>query len=124
MLTLDGWTTLSPVPRSHLMTDPKSRKVIVLENPLLPTRFKEMIARRLFEDFQVRCRLLEAGVLSSCKAESEALTRRVTLARDQVPSISFFPPQLLALLATGRTTGLVVDVGHLETVILPVGPSF
>lgn len=38
----------------HLMTDPKSRKVIVLENPLLPTRIKEMIARCLFEDLQVR----------------------------------------------------------------------
>lgn len=41
---------------SHLMTDPKSRKVIVLENPLMPTRIKEMIARRLFEDFRVRRR--------------------------------------------------------------------
>jgi actin-related protein 10 len=36
------------------MTDPKSRKVIVIENPLLPTRIKEMIARALFEDLQVR----------------------------------------------------------------------
>lgn len=37
-----------------------------------------------------------------------------------MPSISFIPPQLLALLAIGRTTGLVVDVGYLETVVLPV----
>ncbi|KAL7415659.1 actin-domain-containing protein [Mrakia frigida] len=73
----------------HLMTDPKSRKVIVLENPLLPTRIKEMLARCLFEDLQV-------------------------------PSISFIPPHLLALLAIGRTTGLVVDVGYLETVVLPI----
>lgn len=36
------------------MTDPKSRKVIVVENPLLPTRIKEIVARRLFEDLQVR----------------------------------------------------------------------
>lgn len=38
---------------SHLMTDPKSRKVIVVENPLLSTRVKEMIARVLFGNLQV-----------------------------------------------------------------------
>jgi len=27
---------------------------------------------------------------------------------------------MLALLTTGRTTGLVIDVGHLETTVLPV----
>lgn len=35
------------------MTDPKSRKLIVVENPLLPIRVKEMMARCLFEDLQV-----------------------------------------------------------------------
>lgn len=38
----------------------------------------------------------------------------------QVPSISFVPTHLMALLTTGLTTGLVIDVGHLETSILPV----
>lgn len=36
------------------MCDPKSRKVIILENPLLPLRVKEMIARVLFDNLQVR----------------------------------------------------------------------
>ena len=36
------------------MIDPKTRKVIVLENPLLPNRVKEMIARVLFDNLQVR----------------------------------------------------------------------
>jgi actin-related protein 10 len=38
----------------------------------------------------------------------------------QVPSISFVPIHLMALLTTGLTTGLVVDVGNLETSVLPV----
>lgn len=36
------------------MIDPKTRKVIVLENPLLPNRVKEMIAHVLFDNLQVR----------------------------------------------------------------------
>lgn len=39
----------------------------------------------------------------------------------QVPSISFASSHLLALLAAGRITGLVVDCGHLESIALPVG---
>ncbi|GAA6061795.1 hypothetical protein JCM10212_004851 [Sporobolomyces blumeae] len=73
----------------HLMTDPKTRKVLVLENPLLPTRVKEMIARILFDNLQV-------------------------------PSVSFASTPLLSLMTTGSVTGLVVDVGHLETTVLPV----
>jgi len=38
----------------HLMSDPKARKVIVIENPLLPTRLKEVIAEVLFDNLQVR----------------------------------------------------------------------
>lgn len=38
----------------------------------------------------------------------------------QVPSISFVPIHLMALLTTGLTTGLVIDVGNLETTVLPV----
>lgn len=38
----------------------------------------------------------------------------------QVPSISFVPIHLMALLTTGLTTGLVIDVGNLETSVLPV----
>ncbi|WWC93024.1 uncharacterized protein L201_007988 [Kwoniella dendrophila CBS 6074] len=38
----------------------------------------------------------------------------------QVPSVSFTPSSLLALAACGRITGLVVDVGWLETTVTPV----
>ncbi|KAK8849491.1 hypothetical protein IAR55_004825 [Kwoniella newhampshirensis] len=73
----------------HLMTDPKSRKVIVVENTFLPTYVKEHIARALFENLKV-------------------------------PSISFTPSSVLSLAACGRITGLVVDVGWLETSVTPV----
>ncbi|KPV73935.1 uncharacterized protein RHOBADRAFT_45227 [Rhodotorula graminis WP1] len=72
-----------------LMIDPKTRKVIVLENPLLPNRVKEMIARVLFDNLQV-------------------------------PSMGFACSPLLALMAAGAVSGLVVDVGHLETTVLPI----
>ncbi|KAI7904381.1 actin family [Cokeromyces recurvatus] len=75
-----------------LLTDPKSRKVIICESPLTPVVLKQIIARLLFEHFQVH-------------------------------SISFVPIHLMALLTTGLTTGLIIDVGHLETTILPIYAS-
>lgn len=72
-----------------LLTDPKSRKVIICESPLAPVVLKQMIAKLLFDYFQV-------------------------------PSISFVPIHLMALLTTGITTGLIIDVGNLETSVLPV----
>ncbi|KAF9427042.1 hypothetical protein BGZ94_005570 [Podila epigama] len=41
----------------------------------------------------------------------------------QVPSVSFTPSHLLALLTTGTATGLVIDCGHLETSVLPIYAS-
>jgi actin-related protein 10 len=38
---------------SSLLTDPKSRRVIVVEHPLLPLHVKDMIARILFTNLQV-----------------------------------------------------------------------
>lgn len=37
-------------PLSSLLADPKARKVIVVEHPLLSLHIKEMIARILFEN--------------------------------------------------------------------------
>jgi len=36
------------------MTDPKSRKVIIVEHPLLPLRVKDLMARILFDNLNVR----------------------------------------------------------------------
>ncbi|CAI2163264.1 6545_t:CDS:2 [Funneliformis geosporum] len=72
----------------YLLTDPKQRKVVLCESPMLPLKLKQLIAKVLFENLQV-------------------------------PSISFAPSHMLALLTTGCTTGLVIDVGHLETTVLP-----
>ncbi|KAI0749669.1 actin family [Daedaleopsis nitida] len=80
---------LRSVFHNSLLTDPKSRKVILVEHPLLPLHIKEIIARILFNNLQV-------------------------------PSISFASSHLLALLAAGRVTGLVLDCGHLESSVLPI----
>lgn len=37
-----------------LLTDPKSRKVIIVEHPFLPLYIKDMIAGVLFDNLQVR----------------------------------------------------------------------
>lgn len=63
--------------------------MIICESPLAPVILKQMIAKLLFDYFQV-------------------------------PSISFVPTHLMALLTTGITTGLIIDVGNLETSVLPV----
>lgn len=73
----------------HLMVDPKQRKVLVVENPLLPNSIKELICKVLFNNLQV-------------------------------PSVSFVPAPLLSMLAVGRITGLVLEVGYLETTLVPV----
>ncbi|CDU22934.1 uncharacterized protein SPSC_01564 [Sporisorium scitamineum] len=73
----------------HLMVDPKQRKVLVVENPMLPNSIKEMICTVLFNNLQV-------------------------------PSVSFVPAPLLSLLAVGRITGLILEVGYLEATLMPV----
>ncbi|QRV75035.1 actin [Ceratobasidium sp. AG-Ba] len=77
---------------NKLLVDPKARKVIIVEHPLLPLCVKNMFAKVLFQNLQA-------------------------------PSLSFAPSHVLALLAAGRVTGLVLDCGHLETTVLPVFSS-
>ncbi|KAJ7261803.1 fungal-specific actin related protein [Mycena haematopus] len=46
-------TCLRSVFHNSLLTDPKARKVILVEHPLLPLYIKDMMARILFENLQV-----------------------------------------------------------------------
>ncbi|KAH7906847.1 actin family [Hygrophoropsis aurantiaca] len=89
MLEINVERCMRAVFHDSLLADPKSRKVILVEHPLLPIYVKEIIARILFNNLQV-------------------------------PSISFASSHLLALLAAGRITGLVLDAGHLESTVLPI----
>ncbi|KAI8450337.1 actin-domain-containing protein [Phakopsora pachyrhizi] len=73
----------------QLMIDPRQRKVLLIENALLPSQVRDQIATVLFDQLHV-------------------------------PSISFTPSSVLILMASGSVTGLVVDVGHLETTVTPV----
>ena len=51
----DCYMTDIPIsPSSSLLTDPKSRKVIIIEHPLLPLHIKDMFAKILFTNLQVR----------------------------------------------------------------------
>lgn len=75
---------------SELMAEPRTRKVIILESPLLPLRIKDIVAKILFQHLGV-------------------------------PSVTFTLSPLCALLSLGRITGLVVDVGFIESIALPVG---
>lgn len=61
--------------------------------------------------------VLESPLLPICIKQSIA---KVLFQKLQVPSISFTPSHLLALLTIGQTTGLVIDCGHLEMTVLPV----
>ena len=52
---------------SSLLTDPKSRKVIIIEHPLLPVYVKEIVARVLFENLQVMpSTMLPPSILTPC----------------------------------------------------------
>ena len=88
-----------------LLTDPKLRKVILVEHPLLPLYIKEIIARILFDNLQVFPINFRGLIVNN---------------GSKVPSISFASSHLLSLFAVGRITGLVLDCGHLESIALPV----
>jgi actin-related protein 10 len=75
--------------RRHLKTDPKTRKVIILESTFMPDHVKQALAKAFFDNVKV-------------------------------PSVAFPSASVLALAACGRSTGLVVDVGWLETTVTPV----
>jgi actin-related protein 10 len=64
--------------------------------------------------------VLESPLTPVCIKQTIA---KVLFQKLHVPSVSFTPAHLLALLTIGQTTGLVVDCGHLEMTVLPVGHS-
>lgn len=135
------------------MTESRSRRVIVVENPFLPDPIKSIIGEVLLDNLQVSFRertfrpldhhipsivlLVPFGVFHCLPAlriqdrvplESVELTRHkyrlyVVCPDSQVRSVSFTPAPILALMAVGRTTGLVLDVGYRESTVVPVSPG-
>ncbi|KDQ16971.1 hypothetical protein BOTBODRAFT_221625 [Botryobasidium botryosum FD-172 SS1] len=83
-----------------LLTDPKSHEVIVVEHPLMPLHIKEKLVRILFRNIQ-------NSLLAVYKIKKSFIH----------PSIPFAPNHPLALLASGRMSGLVLDSGHLESTV-------
>ncbi|PWN21271.1 actin-like ATPase domain-containing protein [Microstroma glucosiphilum] len=80
---------LRKVYSEYLLTDPAARKVILVENPHMPTLIRETIYEVLFLNLRVQM-------------------------------VAPMSTALLSVFATGCLTGLVVDVGALETRIVPV----
>ncbi|KAG2171537.1 hypothetical protein INT43_008263, partial [Umbelopsis isabellina] len=99
---------------------------ISTRSPSAYAAFEQRLAR-LLHDIYYRLLLtdpksskvivLESPLLPICIKQSIA---KVLFQKLQVPSISFTPSHLLALLTIGQTTGLVVDCGHLEMTVLPI----
>ncbi|XP_039294457.1 actin-related protein 10 [Nilaparvata lugens] len=76
----------------HILVSPKDRRVLILESLLCPTVFRDVLAKVLFRHFEVS-------------------------------SVLFVPVHLVAMSTLGSPgsgTGLVVDVGHSETLLIPV----
>lgn len=76
----------------HLLVSPKDRRVLILESLLCPTVFRDVLAKVLFRHFEVS-------------------------------SVLFVPVHLVALSTLGSPcsgTGLVMDVGHQEALLIPV----
>jgi actin-related protein 10 len=80
----------------------KDRRVLVVENVLLPTTMRQIIARTLFESLEVGCVRARAGY---------------TL---QSPCVLFAPAPLMACVPMRAPTALVIDCGHVDTVLVPV----
>lgn len=76
-----------------------------------------MIARVLFDNLQVSVSRRGERRLGLRAAVLPQILTQTCL---QVPSLSFASAPVLALMAAGRLSGLVVDVGHLETTVTPV----
>jgi hypothetical protein len=131
------------------LTESRSRRVIVVENPFLPDPIKRITGEVLLDNLQVSLRKVNIShihtrhlssyslaVLSSLFiffGFSEILTVELTnmstsalrcYPDPQVRSVSFTPAPILALMAVGRTTGLVLDVGYRESTVVPVSPGY
>ena len=88
----------------------KERRVVVVESILLPSRFRQMIARVLFEHFEVK--------FSSHSLLFINFGRM--LFYSQVPSILFAPSHLTSVFTVGVPSCLVLDVGYKAATVLPV----
>jgi hypothetical protein len=134
----------------YLLTESRSRRVIVVENPFLPDPIKRIIGEVLLDNLQVSLRKVNISPIyprspfpsnlslfsfldSSLFGFSKILTVELTnmsisaLRRypdPQVRSVSFTPAPILALMAVGKTTGLVLDVGYRESTVVPVSPGW
>ncbi|KAJ7903315.1 actin-domain-containing protein [Mycena olivaceomarginata] len=101
-------TCLRSVFHDSLLTDPKARKVILVEHPLLPLYIKDMMARILFENLQVPSVSFASSHLLSLLAVGR-ITGLIFAARPLFPHLRTTP------LAGARLTS------HLRALLLLFG---
>ena len=88
------------------------------DSPLGPLRITDPMSRRLAVDPKQRKVVVCENILLPV-AVKEALSS-VLFTHFSVSGVSFYPSAVLSLLAVGRHTGLTIDCGNLDTVVLPV----
>ncbi|KAJ1967907.1 hypothetical protein IWQ62_001565 [Dispira parvispora] len=85
---------------------------------LLVYYFHQVFSEVLMTDPKLRKVLICDSPL--CPVQLKATVAEVLFEHFQVPALIYFPAPGLSLVTTGSVSGLVVDCGHLETVVTPV----
>lgn len=98
-------------------------KLSPYEIPDFYERFKEQVKlifyRFMMSDYKHKRKVLIAENLL-LPLDLKNMIAAVLFEYMNVPSIIFAPSQILALTSVGKTSGLVVDCGYLETTVLPI----
>uniref|UniRef100_A0A3P8UR70 Actin related protein 10 n=1 Tax=Cynoglossus semilaevis TaxID=244447 RepID=A0A3P8UR70_CYNSE len=76
----------------HLLVNPRDRRVVIIESILCPSHFRETLTKVFFKQFEVRCQ----------------------------PISILLELHLMAIMTLGINSGLVMDCGYTETLVLPV----
>ncbi|EPQ29977.1 uncharacterized protein PFL1_02650 [Pseudozyma flocculosa PF-1] len=89
---------------------------------LLVARLTHLVRTAFFHHLMVEPKQRNVLVIenASMPAIVKQLLCKVLLSNLQVPSVSFVPSHLMALVAAGSTTGLVIECGYLETSVMPI----
>ena len=102
---------------SYLFVVPKDRRVVCIESVLRPTNERQLIAKVLYEHFEVH-------FINSFISFAYSQFKYCKFVFVQVPSVLFAPSHLLSTMPFRACNAIVVDVGHRETLVLPVGCCF
>lgn len=129
----------------HLLVNAKDRRVVICESILCPSAFRDTLAKVLFKHFEVKKKknqerkkriiphvnwwlrkVINHSNFDECSLKFNHSYKILISSLNrflQASSVLFAVGQVNCLLGLGTHTGLVVDVGYNETVVLPVSIS-